>query len=279
MKKIETIRQLQLVSIYVYKQLRSFCKSNDLNVYLLGGTLIGAVRDKGFIRWDDDIDVCMSRDDYDKMLRLSGGRISDDCSIVDPETDKSFKGYISVAVFNNSKSISKQYREIEESRIGVSIFVYDGVPNNSILRKLYFKHMYILRAQHALCRADFNHVSSKLAKIVGPFFSIFYSTKKVYHYKNKILKLQKKYPYSSSDLVSPNTDTNAWLEVFPKNSFEKSVRVQFEGIECDAFSHYDAHLTQYYGDYMTPPPNNEREPKHSFDAWVDDNFVYEENAI
>lgn len=279
MKKIETIRQLQLVSLYVYKQLLLFCKTNDLNVYLLGGTLIGAIRDKGFVKWDDDIDVCMSRDDYNRMLKLSDGKISNDCHIIDPATEKSFKGYISLAVLDNSKLISRQYREIEESKIGVSIFIYDGVPTCSILRKFYFGHMYFLRAQHALCRADFKHVSSKLAKIVGPFFSKFYSSKRVYYYKNKILKLQKKYSYSSSMLVSPNTDTNAWLEVFPKKLFEKSVTVRFEGTESKTFSYYDTHLRKYYGDYMTPPPCAECVPKHGFDAWVDENFVFEETTI
>lgn len=276
LKKIENIRQLQLVSIYVYKQLLSFCKENGLSVYLLGGTLIGAVREKKFISWDDDIDVCMSRKDYEKLMDISSGKISSDCSIIDPETDDNFKGYISLAVYNKSRSISEQYREPEESKIGVSIFVYDGVPDNKILRNIYYAYMYILRAQHALCRADFNHVNSRIAKLFGPFLSNFYNKNKVYYFKKKILKLQKRYPYSSSTFVSPNTDTDAWLEVFPKELFETSVKLKFEGVECDAFSYYDLHLKKYYGNYMTPPPIDKREPKHSFKAWIDEEFVFEE---
>lgn len=274
MKKIENIRQLQLVSIYVYKRLLDFCNTNGLKVYLLGGSLLGAVREQKFIKWDDDIDVCMSRTDYDKMLKISNGRISDDCSIVDPEKDKNFKGYISLAVYNKSRSISKQYRQIEESKIGVSIFVYDGVPENRLARKLYYRHMYLLRAFHALCRADFNHVSSSLAKKVGPILSVFFKLDNVFYYKKKILKLQKKYSYEKSEYVAPNSDTNAWLEVFPKNEFEKWVELDFEGINAKAFKYYDKHLTKYYGDYMTPPPETDREPKHSFDAWVDSNFDF-----
>lgn len=274
MKQIENIRQLQLVSTYVYKNLLDFCRSNNLKVYLLGGSLIGAVRDKGFIKWDDDIDVCMSRPDYMRMLEISNGKISSDCSIIDPETVDDFKGYISLAVFDKSKSISSQYREIEESKIGVSIFVYDGVPDNTLIRKIYYGYMYLLRAQHALCRADFKHVSSKMAKIVGPLLSALYNPRKVFYYKNKILELQQRYAYSQSEFVAPNTDTNAWLEVFPKKDFEKVANVIFEGIQADTFSYYDEHLKRYYGDYMTPPPNHEREPKHSFKAWVDDAFEF-----
>ena len=274
MRQIQSLRELQLISIYVYKELLSFCQKNNLKVYLLGGSLIGAIREKGFIKWDDDIDVCMSRSDYEKMMNVSNGHISDKCSIVDPETNTDFKGYISLAVYNDSKSISSQYREEEISKIGVSIFVYDGVPSNKLLQKVYYTRMYILRAQHALCRADFKHVSSKLAKVVGPILSGLYRSKDVYKYKNKILKLQKKYDYSSHELVAPNTDTNAWLEVFPRKKFEEYEIVQFENIDSYAFSYYDEHLRKYYGDYMSPPPNDEREPKHSFNAWIDEGFTF-----
>ena len=276
MKKIKTLRELQLVSIYVYKKLLTFCKENDLKLYLLGGTLIGAVREQRFIKWDDDIDVCMSRKDYEKMLYISKGKISSDCSIIDPETNALFKGYISLAVYDKSRSVSKQYREVEESKIGVSIFVYDGVPKNIFCRNLYFAYMFLLRAKHALCRANFEYVNSNLAKNIGPFLSLLYNKHEVYKYKSQILKLQKRYKYDTSELVAPNTDTRAWLEVFPKIEFEKNAAIMFEEIPSNTFSYYKEHLAKYYGDYMIPPPNDEREPKHSFEAWVDNGFVFNE---
>ena len=94
MKRINTLRELQLISIYIYNDLRNFCNSNGLQVYLHGGTLIGALRHKGYIPWDDDIDVCMSRIDYEKMLSISNGNISEKCYVIDPERNLSFNGYI-----------------------------------------------------------------------------------------------------------------------------------------------------------------------------------------
>lgn len=279
MEKIESIKELQSVSIYVYKQLKLFCDNNGLSCYLLGGSLIGAIREQGFIAWDDDIDICMSRTDYDKMLLISKGKISDKCSIIDPASDKNFKGYISLAVYDDSKLVSQQYREKEDLKIGVSIFVYDGVPLKKMKRKLYYTHMYLLRSLHALCRADFKHVNSKPAKFIGPILSVFFNSNRVYAYKKKILELQKKFKYENSEFVAPNTDTNAWLEVFPKEQFEKSVDVMFEGIDSKAFSYYDEHLKRYYGDYMTPPPESNREPKHSFSAWIDDKSFYSNEDV
>lgn len=276
MRKIENLRELQLVNVFIYKELAEFCERNGLKVYLLGGSLIGAVRHKGFIPWDDDLDVCMSRKDYNKMLKISKGRISENCSVVDPAKNKDFKGYISLVSYDKSKIVSKQYKQRENAKISVSVFVYDGVPSNIAVRFFYYLHMYFLRAEHALCRSDFDHVNSKLAKIVGPILSVFYKPKDVYRYKKKILKLQKKYPYEKSKYVAPNSDTNAWLEVFSRRSFEKTVKLDYEGVKCDAFCYYDEHLRKYYGDYMQFPPVEARVPKHSFDAWIDKSFDFNE---
>lgn len=102
-----------------------------------------------------------------------------------------FNGYIPVVVYNESKMESKQYRTEENLKIGISIFVYDGVPKSRLMQLLYFSHMYILRSKHALCRANFKYVNTTIAKIVGPILQCFFSSKNTKFYKEKILKLQK----------------------------------------------------------------------------------------
>lgn len=274
MKEINELRQLQLVATYIYGDLCSFCSRNNIQVYVHGGTLIGALRHKGFIPWDDDIDVCMSRPDYEKMLEISKGNISEKCSLIDPLSNNDFNGYIPVVVYNNSKMESGQYREKENLKIGISIFIYDGVPSNPLLRCLFFAHMYLLRSMHALCRADFNHVNTTAAKIVGPIFQRFFRAESISKYKKKILRLQKRYRYQDSELISTNADYQSNREVCLKSDFEKAVPVIFEGINSFTYSHFDSHLRKYYGDYMQLPPLEAQKPKHSFCAFVDDEFVF-----
>jgi len=277
MKEIKSLRQLQLVATYIYNDFRTFCTKNDIQVYLHGGTLIGALRHKGFIPWDDDIDVCMSRPDYDRILELCGGKISEKCTLVDPETNIDFNGYIPVVVYDNSKMESGQYRTNEDLKIGISIFVYDGVPSNRITRFFYFIRMYCLRSVHALCRADFNHVNTAAAKIVGPLFQRFFKADKILKYKSKILQLQQKYRYQECKLVSTNADYQSSREVCAKTDYEKAVEVKFEGIRSFTYSHYDSHLRKYYGDYMKLPPVEAQTPKHSFTAYIEDSFEFPEN--
>lgn len=279
MKKVESLRQLQIIQVYVYNDLLSVCKKHGLNLYLIGGTLLGAVRHKGFIPWDDDVDVCMSRPDFNKLMEITNGKISEKCRIINPEQDKDFKGYIPLAVFENSNLISKQFRGEEQLKIGISIFIYDGVPKNKIIRYFYFKKMYLLRAKHALCRANFKNVNTRAAKIFGPILSPFFKEKHVYKYKEKILKNQKKYKYENSAYVCTNADKDAHREVMERDRFEIPLELKFEMIKSWTFSDYKKYLTSYYGDYLKLPPIEEQKGKHSFEAEIEDDFVFKENGI
>ncbi|WP_204162774.1 LicD family protein [Sporofaciens musculi] len=274
MRKVTELRELQLIETNIFKEFLMFCKKHSLKVNVLGGTLIGAVRHKGFIPWDDDIDVSMSRPDYEKLVRLQkkGEAISEHCYLMAAETDDSFNGYIPQVVYRESRMLSGQYREKEELKIGISIFVYDGTPRSSLIRKIYFKKMFLLRSMHALCRADFEHVNTGMAKKIGPIIQPFFKSKNTKKYRNKVLKAAKKYPYMDSKFVAPNADTAAYKEVVKKSVYEQSKELEFEGFQCFAASNYIEHLKKYYGDYMQFPPEEVRVAKHSFDAWIEKSY-------
>lgn len=274
MKKVNTLRELQLISIYIYKDLLKVCNQNNIKLYLLGGSLIGAVRHGGYIPWDDDIDVCMSRPDYNKLLRITGGVISDKCRIIDPYRNKEYKGVVPVAVYENSFLESKQFKDDENLKISISIFVYDGAPDGLLPTIYYYFVLYMLRAKHALCRADFKHVNTKPAKLFGPVLSCFFDKGSVYKYKDKILNWQQKYKYEDCELVSTNMDSYSHREVFPKKSFEESIEIDFEGIKSNIFRNYHDQLTKYYGNYMQLPAIEDQKPKHSFNAEIEDSFDY-----
>lgn len=275
MKEITTLEELQKVSLYIYKDLISFCSEHGLKVYLFGGSLIGAVRHQGFIPWDDDIDVAMSRNDYNKLIDFaSEGWISNKCRVIDPVINKNFKGYIPVVAYDNSILFSGQFRENEKLKITISIFVFDGAPSGWLNKKIYYSKMYLLRAKHALCRADFKNVNTKAAKIFGPLLSPFFKTTKVYKYKDKIIQYAQKFNYIESEFCASNSDCNAYNGICLKSDFENSISLRFEDTSSFAFSCYDKYLKKYYGDYMSLPSEDKRSPKHSIKAQVEDSFQF-----
>lgn len=279
MHKINTLRELQLVEFSILQDLVEFCKTNDIRLVLNGGTLLGAVRHKGFIPWDDDIDVAMSRPDYEKLININNKQVGPRCIILDPETDKEFKGYVPLVVYKNSTLTSMQYRYPEKLFISLSIFVYDGVPKNKIKRFFYFKKMFYLRSCHALCRANFKNANTKLAKVFGPILSIFFKEKSVYKYKNKITNFEKKYSYTKSDIVAPTYDKDGYKEVTQKSKFEKTTTLVFEGLAVNSFCNYDEYLRMYYGNYLLPPKEKHRIPKHHFYGEVEDSFIFKEDVL
>lgn len=269
MKKIENLKELQKINILILKELYRVAIKNDIKIYLFGGTLIGALRDNKFIPWDDDIDLCLSRNDYEKLVKISKIEFNKEIELLDPYTNDEFRGYIPQVVYKKSKLISKQYREKEENKIGISLFIFDGITENKVLRWFYYKRMRLLRIKHALCRANFSYVNTSIAKKIGPVLQPFFKSEDVYKYKHKILELQKKYNYKDCNLVSANSDTNGYKEISTRKAFEIEKKILFEGIECLIYSSYKEYLEKCHPTYKKLPPLEKRKPKHGFLAWYE----------
>lgn len=251
MKKIE-------LNILIY--FTEVCEENNLRYYLGGGTLLGAVRHKGFIPWDDDIDVMMPRPDFQKLLSLSIN--NENYNIIKPGTAGY---YYNFAKLVDTRTIleEKGIKRIDGLGVYIDIFPLDGMPETSDARKKRFKELNSIRKRinnTCLLKPKFHR---------NPF--AYLNACRIYNSNKNIdlSSLQKKYldsalknSFDDSEFVFAAGGAYGARDIFPGKWFEKEIELQFENLSVKAFNGYDFYLTQLYGDYMTLPPEDKRVTPH-----------------
>lgn len=274
MKKL-SFRETQLGAYEILKFIDRVCREQGIQYFLMYGSLIGAIRDKGIIPWDDDIDVMMPRPDYDRFMDyckknqkiISPFKLFEKTLVPDyPHPIARMSDMRYYIVFENEKDYG----------IGLFVDIYplDGV-GNDIGKARALVHASYRNA--SLCfltsRKKFgvDNTATKLrllAKIPAYIWARIMGNE---HYYNKSKKLCLRYSYSESRYVSGVAQP--WREkkkenknIYDKEWFEP-IEAQFEDGIFYIPKNYDKILTMGYGDYMTPLPENQRHTHHTYDTY------------
>ena len=267
-------RQLQHCCLNILKAVRDVCEKNGLTYYLCGGTLLGAVRHKGFIPWDDDIDIWMPRKDYEKFLNLADNDFPDNYYVMNytkfSHPEKPSRHFAQVIDRNAIKVINAGSVNKGEENAWIDIFPLDGMPGGKLHQKLHYYHYFFL---YVFLQISWFDDRVNLYKANRPFYEKFaISILKTTHLgKNwntcaiiqRIHKMLSKYDYDSSEYVGSLLGRYRDKEIIPKAWFNEKILVPFEDDEFHIPAAYDTILKNFYGDYMTPPKTRaEREGHH-----------------
>lgn len=254
-------RQLQLIELDILKYVAGFCKRNDIPYSLYGGTLIGAIRHKGFIPWDDDIDICMLRKDYDRFISLWMQEKHDGYIIQNKETDLDFtQGFTKIRKDNTSfiqkEDIGKKYHK----GIFIDIFPFDRIPNG--LNHYFFKIMTMI---YLLCCREFAPAKEKgafMQRVISVLFLSLTNQKIRIHLRKIALKWITRFNDDSAlPLVSIET-LSALSCIYPHDIADEFTEVLYEGVFFQAWKETDLVLSIKYNDYMKLPPVSEQKWKH-----------------
>jgi lipopolysaccharide cholinephosphotransferase len=253
------LRSLQLVQLEILTRIDDVCKKNNIRYFMIGGTLLGAVRHKGFIPWDDDIDIAMRRKDYEKFLSIAQKELGKDFFIQNFRTDKRYHRYMTKIRAVGTKQVEKS---VADADINHGIFI-DIFPLDNIVK-------------------DTGYAINLRGRIIKNLFRIM---------KNKVrsedssrsLSATKKMAIRLGGLV-PNRFINWWLEALftmsnrkdgkittsfasiyewkkqavPNEIYGDGTPLTFEGRIFSAPKQYDKLLTRLFGDYMSMPPVEKR---------------------
>ncbi len=252
------------------------CEKYNLNYYLAFGTLLGAVRHKGFIPWDDDVDIVLPRPDYDKLLQIALLECWDDWEILSVNTEKQY--LLPHAKLCNKKTVLLPSRFANDFLYGVSIdlFPLDVMPGNTYeeakeyrdkIWERYHKTSEPVKSYGVTGSGFFNLVKREIKKGYYNFHG-----RKIMNYPLFLKKLDnslRKKNYNSSKYIAWFNDSDK--AIWEKSDFDlkngQKTYLEFWGKLFQVPSGYDHILRESYQDYMKLPPVEKQVPKHSYKAY------------
>ncbi len=252
---MSTLREIQMCSFEILKEVVRVCEKHNLTYFLGYGTLLGAVRHKGFIPWDDDIDIEMPLKDYRKFLKIAPKEISKDFFIQSHKSDPAYNLFWTHVRANNTTSMPIKQRDWNiHFGMHIDIFPLVGVCRGKLSRKLQTKGLQIART---LISKDYIQACEPNSLATNTKLKILY---KLPYFVRKflcdtILRIVLKDPFKSKICSALEIGFSCNLD---PSVYNENTMVEFEGSSFVAPKNYDYVLTAIYGDYMTPPPENER---------------------
>lgn len=256
--------EIKAIELAILDAVADFCDAHGLRYYLAYGTLIGALRHKGFIPWDDDIDIQMPREDYNRLIASFDRECaSPHLKLIAPTDPLSRHAYVKI-IDTRTVKIERDF-DYRRGPLGVDIDIFplDGQPD----AEPEFERWYA-KLQKLYWRYHFNNFSPKgsLKRRLGvPFMKLVFNKKRI---QRQTERLHARYPYEHSCFVGAvESCHNSKGNRAPRALFEESVWVEFEGRRFKAPAGYDAILKNIYGSYMELPPEEKRVTHHTGECY------------
>ncbi|MCD8049591.1 MAG: LicD family protein, partial [Clostridia bacterium] len=254
----EILARLHEISLELLEKADAVMNEIDAGYMLDAGTLLGAVRHHGLIPWDDDADICMLRDEYDKFLKIGKKYFDEDFELIIPaeKGDEAFYDFVPKIIYKKAvvdkDSEDAVFYGRRYSHPALDIFVIDDVPNTKAGQKL---HTGLLILIYGLAmghrrKIDYDKYSAGQKIVIGVLSKIgklvpLYKTAKLYDGAAKMFDKKGK-----TKVMSTHSAMDAFGDVYEKEWYEKSVKSEFEGKEFPLPSGFEGILKKHYGDFM-----------------------------
>ncbi len=263
MNDVIKLNEVKKIEIGILNYLDSICKKYGITYFLCAGTLLGAVRHKGFIPWDDDIDVMLFRDDYTKLINILAKQKTRYKIFADTLDDNYFYLFAKL-VDSTTELYEKNVPQIKGYGVFLDIFPIDFLPDNKKKRRRLQKKILVYRRTIDYSVAPLNSLKNK--GFIKFFFAVIV---KIFGWKFFIKKTEnmlEKLNFDNSHFVDCIVAANNPYKDIKREWFDESVNLEFEGKLYPAPKGYKNYLIALYGDYMQLPPIEKQVTHHKFIA-------------
>ena len=258
MKEI-TPQELQEIQLQILAYIDRVCTEHHLTYFLDAGTLLGAVRHKGFIPWDDDIDLLMPRKDYEKLFQI----LKDDETypMINRHNAPNYIVPFS-KVYDKRTCIKEKVVDNPSYGVFVDIVPFDNLPDSALVRYVYQTRMKFLSLayRYKAFKYETKGLKANIMRGIAKRHSLEY-------FLEKLDRLAQKYNGKETHYVWYHVFTYVPYAKLEREVFAKSIPMQFENRKYPAPVGYDKRLRMAYGDYMQLPPKEKQVKTHSFRAY------------
>ena len=259
----DVLRKVQLYQLEIAKEIRRVCEENDIPFFLCCSTFLGAVRHQGFSPWDDDMDVGMLREDYERFCRIAPEKLNPRFCIQSWYTEPNYALPFAKVRMKGTRFLEAKANQLEENGFFVDVFPFDYAPETAKEQKLHavkLATLFYCKLMKSGCKPwmenDRIHWKKRIAYAAFQLLALFANGETI---ARRYDALATAHPKSS---VLCRQRGLFRLDCYQAQWYEKLAQYPFEGELFPGPANFDAVLRAQFGDYMTPPPPEKRENRH-----------------
>lgn len=245
--------EIQQIQIKIAEYLKETCKKHNLRYYMTGGTLLGAVRHKGYIPWDDDIDMTMPMPDYLRLIDILKEDEHYEVLSIYNYPDIYFNFFMRL-IDKSTLMKTWEYPFLMTTGVSIDVFPLIGLPENK-------KDV----------QAFFNRIRNLNTRYVSSFISFSEEDEEVKQYREKlrkeVIQMMEQYNFDQCEQAGYILSRYWEKDIMPRNIYDGETEMKFENTAFAAPTGYREYLDRIFGDYMKLPPESEQKPHHNYKAY------------